>query len=97
VHITGGGLLENIPRVLPNGVGVEINKDSWPSLPVFDLMQSIGNVDETEMFRSFNMGIGMVFIADPNDVSNIKKVLKGLSSVFLIGSVINGDKDVIIK
>ena len=97
VHITGGGLLENIPRVLPKGVGVEINKDSWPSLPVFDLMQSIGNVDETEMFRSFNMGIGMVFIADPNDVSNIKKVLKGLSSVFLIGSVINGDKDVIIK
>ena len=97
VHITGGGLLENIPRILPKGLGVEINKEAWPSLPVFDLMQSIGNVEETEMFRSFNMGIGMVFIAEHDDIPDIEKALKSLSSVFLIGSVVNGDKNVIIK
>ena len=97
IHITGGGLLENIPRVLPKGMAVEIKRGSWPSLPVFDLMQSIGNVDETEMFRSFNMGIGMVFVAHPDEISNIKKALNGLSSMFLIGSVVSGNKDVIIK
>ena len=97
IHITGGGLLENIPRVLPKGMAVEINRGSWPSLPVFDLMQSIGNVDETEMFRSFNMGIGMVFVAHPDEISNIKKALNGLSSMFLLGSVVSGNKDVIIK
>ena len=97
IHITGGGLLENIPRVLPKGLAVEVNRGSWPSLPVFDLMQSIGNVDETEMFRSFNMGIGMVFVAHPDEISNIKKALNGLSSMFLLGSVVSGNKDVIIK
>ena len=97
IHITGGGLLENIPRVLPKGMAVEINRGSWPSLPVFDLMQSIGNVDETEMFRSFNMGIGMVFVAHLDEISNIKKALNGLSSMFLIGSVVSGNKDVILK
>ena len=97
IHITGGGLLENIPRVLPKGMAVEINRGSWPSLPVFDLMQSIGNVDETEMFRSFNMGIGMVFVAHPDENKKKKKALNGLSSMFLIGSVVSGNKDVILK
>jgi phosphoribosylformylglycinamidine cyclo-ligase len=97
VHVTGGGLLENIPRILPKGLGVEINKDAWPSLPVFDLMKSIGNVEEAEMFRSFNMGIGMVFIAERDDISDIRKVLNGISPVYLMGSVVNGDKNVIIK
>jgi len=97
VHITGGGLLENIPRVLPKGLGVEIDKGSWPSLSVFDLMQSIGGVEETEMFRSFNMGIGMVFITRPDDVSKIESTLKDLSPIFLMGSVISGNQNVIIK
>ena len=97
VHITGGGLLENIPRILPKGLGVEINKEAWPSLPIFDLMQSIGNVNETEMFRSFNMGLGMVFVVEPQDFSNFEKALKGLSSVFLIGSVIRGENNVLLK
>ncbi len=54
-HITGGGLLENIPRILPEGTAVEIKKGSWPILPVFDLMARIGNVPEREMYRTFNM------------------------------------------
>ena len=89
-HITGGGLVENIPRILPDGCGVEIQKGSWPKVPVFDVMQSIGNVDEDEMARAFNMGISMVFIVDSNDVNSIKDVLKDLTEVYEIGTVISG-------
>ncbi len=89
-HITGGGLVENIPRILPNGCGIEIQKASWPNVPVFDVMQSIGNVDTDEMFRAFNMGIGIVFIVDFNDVSSIKDALKGLTDIYEIGTVVSG-------
>ena len=93
-HITGGGLMENIPRILPDGCGVKIQKGSWPSLPVFDVMQSIGNVDEEEMFRAFNLGIGMVFIVDINDVSAVNGVLKELTEVYKIGTVVSGNNRV---
>ena len=96
-HITGGGLVENIPRILPDDCGVEIQKGTWPILPVFDVMQSIGDVDEKEMFRVFNMGIGMIFIVDPSDVDVVKNVLKELTDVFEIGAVMNGEKNVILK
>ena len=89
-HITGGGLVENIPRILPNGCGIEIQKASWPNVPVFDVMQSIGNVDIDEMFRAFNMGIGIVFIVDFNDVSSIKDALKDLTDIYEIGTVVSG-------
>src|SRR5256712_10080632 len=59
-HITGGGLTDNIPRILPQGTAVQIDKGSWPILPIFTLMQQIGNVPESEMYRTFNMGVGMV-------------------------------------
>ncbi|MCH7763542.1 MAG: phosphoribosylformylglycinamidine cyclo-ligase [Candidatus Marinimicrobia bacterium] len=96
-HITGGGLVENIPRVLPDGCGVEIQKGTWPILPVFDVMQSIGDVEEDEMFRAFNMGIGMVFIVDQSNVNAVKDALKELTDVYEIGFVINGEKNVILK
>ena len=96
-HITGGGLLENIPRILPDGCCVEIRKGSWPAIPVFNVMKSIGNVDEEEMYRTFNMGIGMVFIVDPNDKDSVKDVLKILTNVYEIGSVVSGEKHVILK
>ena len=86
-HITGGGLIENIPRILPDNFGVEIIKNSWPKLPVFDVMQSIGNIDENEMFRTFNMGIGMVFIVNPDHVQAIKDNLIDVSEIYEIGSV----------
>ena len=89
-HITGGGLLENIPRILPNGCGVELQKGSWPSVPVFGVMQSIGNVNEDEMFRAFNMGIGMVFVVEIDDADSVKDALKNLSEVYEIGSIIKG-------
>ena len=95
-HITGGGLVENIPRILPDGCGVEIQKGSWLSLPVFDVMQSIGEVKEDEMYRAFNMGIGMVFIVNPADMDAVKNATKNLIEVFEIGSVFSGNKDVTI-
>lgn len=93
-HITGGGLLENIPRVLPENVSVEINRGTWDELPIFGLMQKIGNVEEREMFRTFNMGIGMIVICAEEDKEFFKNSLGECSE---IGSVIEGNKEVIIK
>ena len=93
-HITGGGLMENIPRILPNDCDVKIQKGSWPMLPVFDVIQALGDVAEDEMYRTFNMGIGMVFIVDDVKVSIVKDTLKDLIEVFEIGSVFRGNKNV---
>lgn len=91
-HITGGGLIENIPRILPDKYGAKIKKGSWPSLPVFDVMQNIGKIDQDEMYRAFNMGIGMVFVVKREDVSLVKESLKDISMVYDIGTIIiNGD------
>ena len=89
-HITGGGLVENIPRILPDGCDVEIHKGSWPGVPIFNVMQSIGNVDENEMYRTFNMGIGMIIIAAPDQVNSIKKII----DVHEIGFVVAGENQV---
>jgi len=96
-HITGGGLVENIPRILPDGCGVEIQKGSWPNIPVFDVMQSISDVDEDEMYRAFNMGIGMTFIVSPDDIGAVTDALKDLTDVYEIGSVVNAENKVILK
>ena len=90
-HITGGGLLENIPRILPDGTGVAINKGSWPVLPVFALMQQMGSIEEPEMFRTFNMGIGMVIVCAPADAMPIKN---SLGSCYEIGRVTTGSRSV---
>ena len=92
-HITGGGLLENIPRVLPADVSVEIKRGTWKELPIFGLMKKLGNVEENEMFRTFNMGVGMVVICADND----KEFLKNhLGECFEIGRVFEGKKEVSI-
>ena len=89
-HISGGGLVENIPRILPSNCAVEIKKDSWPVLPVFKVMQEIGNIDEKEMFRTFNMGIGMVLIVPAEQKQKIFSMLKGEIAVYEIGKIIQG-------
>src|SRR5262245_12908205 len=71
-HITGGGLLENLPRILPAQTAVQIVEGSWPLLPVFKTLARIGAVSEREMYRTFNMGIGMVVIADAADAPRIR-------------------------
>ncbi|HEY7915141.1 MAG TPA: phosphoribosylformylglycinamidine cyclo-ligase [Blastocatellia bacterium] len=94
-HITGGGLLDNIPRILPEGTAVEINKGSWPVLPVFDLMARAGNVSEREMYRTFNMGVGMVIVAAKQEAGRVKAHLDSLGEAYYdIGCVVAGSKDV---
>jgi phosphoribosylformylglycinamidine cyclo-ligase len=96
-HITGGGLVDNIPRILPEGTGVEIERGSWPELPLFGLMQRIGKVDDEEMFRAFNMGIGMVVICAPSDVDEITgAVSKAGTSCYEIGKIVAGDREVVV-
>ena len=91
-HITGGGLTENVPRILPEGCAVKIKRDSWPSLPVFDNIKELGNIDTEEMYRAFNMGIGMVFIVDQKSSDIVSKALSKMITVYEIGEVIEGDK-----
>ena len=94
-HITGGGLTENIPRILPAGTAVEIEKSSWPVLPIFTLMQQIGNVPEAEMYRTFNMGVGMVIICARQNSEAIKSHCETLGQpCFSIGSVTSGQQEV---
>jgi phosphoribosylformylglycinamidine cyclo-ligase len=92
-HITGGGFLENIPRILPEGVSVEIERGTWPELPVFGMMQRLGNVEEKEMFRTFNMGIGMVIVCAERDVAAIRE---HVGTCYEIGRVIEGNGEVSI-
>ena len=72
-HITGGGLLENIPRILPEDMQVMIKSGTWPVLPLFDLIQKEGNVVDYEMYRTFNMGIGFILICDRNSAETDRK------------------------
>ena len=96
-HITGGGLLENIPRILPEGAGVTIERETWPVLPIFKLMQELGNVADPEMFRTFNMGVGMIIICALQDAETIKSHLKARGeAVYEIGRVTEGKREVSI-
>lgn len=90
-HITGGGFLDNIPRILPDGVGVDIDRGSWTVPPIFGLMQRLGNVTEHEMFRTFNMGIGMIVICSDTDKA---AVVEGIGDCSEIGKVTRGSRTV---
>ena len=92
-HITGGGLLENIPRILPPNVSVEIHRGTWTELSVFGLMQTLGNVETNEMFRAFNMGIGMVVVCAETDKEFLKN---SLGECFEIGRVVEGTRQISI-
>jgi phosphoribosylformylglycinamidine cyclo-ligase len=86
-HITGGGLLENIPRILPADTAVAIEK-TWPLPPLFSFLVQAGSVSEAESYRVFNMGIGMVLVIEPKKLSRVEAVLKGMGEgFFLIGQV----------
>jgi phosphoribosylformylglycinamidine cyclo-ligase len=87
-HITGGGLIENIPRVLPGGLKAVIEKDAWPVPPIFKFIQRQGNVDEREMLRTFNCGIGFVLIVKKGDEAGIMKTLEATGEkAYHIGEV----------
>ncbi len=92
VHITGGGFIDNIPRVLPLGLGAEIERGRWPAPPVFGWLQEIGQVEEREMFRTFNMGIGFVLVVAASDVAAVRACLAEQDEqAFVIGRVISGE------
>lgn len=94
-HITGGGFIENIPRVLPDNVDVEINYGSWPILPIFNLLQSKGNVSNRDMFTTFNMGIGLVLVVDAENGERALELLKASGEeAYLIGKVTEGERKV---
>jgi phosphoribosylformylglycinamidine cyclo-ligase len=92
-HITGGGLTENLPRVLPVGRSVRIERSSWVVPPIFRYLQRTGDVSEHDMFRTFNMGIGMVLVCAPADVDGIQARISetGESNATIIGRVTDGD------
>jgi len=96
-HITGGGMLENIPRILPKSCVAEIQKGSWPVLPIFNVVQQIGGVEEREMYRTFNMGIGMVLVVHANDVGKVKMKVSEFSEfdIYEIGRVVERTGQVI--
>lgn len=89
-NITGGGLYENIPRILPEGLGVNINKNSWDKPLVFDKIVESKKIDDKELYRAFNMGIGMVVIIKEEDLEESIKVLSKYEEVFKIGEVVDG-------
>ena len=96
-HITGGSFYDNIPRILPKGLGVMINSDAWPVLPIFRLLQEWGHVESKEMYHTFNMGIGMVLVVKPELVERVVEVLETeREKVYSIGIVTEGDGEVTI-
>ncbi|WP_418627007.1 phosphoribosylformylglycinamidine cyclo-ligase [Anaerosinus sp.] len=98
VHITGGGFYDNIPRVLPENCGVEVDSTSWERPAVFDKLQEWGNVAWTEMYRTFNMGIGMALVVPANEVEKIQAHLAANNeTAYVIGKVVEGKQEVVIK
>ena len=88
IHITGGGFIGNVPRVLPNAVRARIDPDSWPRPPIFGWLQQHGEIPESEMLRVFNCGIGMMLIVPPEQADEIADRLPGLGErCYPIGAI----------
>jgi phosphoribosylformylglycinamidine cyclo-ligase len=95
-HITGGGITENLPRVLPKGVAASVEMGSWPVPPIFPHMQELGNVPQDDMMRTFNMGIGMVLVIPPKKFKKAQTLLeKAGEKSYTIGRIVRGDGKVI--
>jgi phosphoribosylformylglycinamidine cyclo-ligase len=97
-HITGGGLTDNIPRVLPSGLEVVLQRSSWPRLPVFEWLAQTGRISDAEMHRTFNCGIGMVVIVPASHADTALQRLRASGeNALLIGEVRAGDRGVVIQ
>lgn len=97
-HITGGGLLENVPRILPEGLTARIEKDSWPVAEVFKELQRLGGIAEEEMYRTFNMGIGMAVIVGNEEADSVMEAASNLGEeAYLIGEIVQDDAGIIIE
>lgn len=94
-HITGGGITENLPRVLPKGIGAVVEIGTWPVLPIFEHLQKLGNVPQEEMLRTFNMGIGMILIIPSKKFKKVQTLIdRAGEKGFVIGRVIKGEHKV---
>ncbi len=95
-HITGGGLIDNVPRILPSGLMARFNSQAWTVPPIFRLIQERGRVDRAEMYRVFNMGVGMLVVCSPD---NVNQLTQALPEARVIGDVVRqkGEARVVIK
>ncbi len=94
-HITGGGITDNLPRVLPKGMAAAVQMGTWPVLPVFAHLQNIGNVPQDEMLRTFNMGIGMVLVVPAKKYKRVETLIEKCGEKsYLIGRIVRGDRKV---
>jgi phosphoribosylformylglycinamidine cyclo-ligase len=97
-HITGGGIVENIPRILPEEVSIRIDQKSWPKPSIFTFIQKEGEISDGEMYRTFNMGIGMILIVSHSESEKILGELESMNcESYVIGRIIKGTKQTIIK
>jgi phosphoribosylaminoimidazole (AIR) synthetase len=94
-HITGGGFIENIPRILPESVNAIIHLNSWQVPPLWQLIQQKGDISTDEMYRVFNMGIGMVAVVDPSQAASLQSSIS--EQTFVIGELVNGERKVILN
>ncbi len=91
-HITGGGVYENLPRILPPGTAAVLHRGTWPEPPIFGLIQRLGQVAPEEMFHVFNMGLGMILVVDPEAAERALSLWPG--ELFAVGEVVEGDRTV---
>ena len=98
VHITGGGFYDNIPRILPEDCDAEVNADAWEVPVVFKKLQEWGNVPDKEMYRTFNMGVGMVLVVDPAEADAVRAHLNEQGETFYeLGKIVPGHKTTVMK
>ena len=96
-HITGGGFYENMPRAIKKGLSVKIKKEDVRVLPIFKLLQKVGNIDERDMFNTFNMGVGMTVIVSKADVDKTLSILKSCGEdAYVLGEIVRSDEGVIL-
>ncbi len=91
-HITGGGVIDNLPRILPPGTGAHIRRGRWPEPPIFALIQQAGQISDAEMFHVFNMGLGMLAVVAPEQAAQAQAALP--DEIFLVGEVVAGEQRV---
>jgi len=94
-HITGGGIIDNLPRILPQGVAARLNRRSWPGLPIFDLIQRTGQIDDDEMARVFNLGLGMLLVVAADQVEPVLNLLG--EGAWAVGEMMAHDGDPFVQ
>jgi phosphoribosylformylglycinamidine cyclo-ligase len=97
-HITGGGITENLPRILPRNISAHIDLGSWPILPIFEHLRELGSVPQDEMLRTFNLGIGLIAVVPAEKFKRVKTMLERANEKFyVIGKIVKGDRKVIYQ